>query len=117
MALLAKERGLPFLEVEVTYPFEPAGPLRVRIEAFLETLLLDPDLLDPDLLDPDLGDPEGDPDLGDPEAHSDGDRDGDPEGDPDDPNADGDFFDDNGRGAAARKHVRSAEAETGPWQT
>ena len=96
VALLAKERGLPFLEVEVTYPFEPAGPLRVRIEAFLETLLLDPDLLDPDLGDPDLGDPEGDPD---------------------DPNPDGDFFDDNGRGAAARKHVRSAEAETGPWRT
>ncbi len=45
---LASERGLPFLEVEVAYPFEPAGPLRVRIEAFLETLLLEADLLGPD---------------------------------------------------------------------
>lgn len=38
---LASERQLPFLEVEVDLPLEITGPLRTRIEAFLETLLLD----------------------------------------------------------------------------
>ncbi|MCJ7797993.1 MAG: 2-hydroxyacyl-CoA dehydratase family protein, partial [Thermoleophilia bacterium] len=41
---LTAERGLPYLEVEVGFPFEVTGPLRVRIEAFLETLLLDVEL-------------------------------------------------------------------------
>lgn len=45
---LADERGLPFLEVEVDYPLEIAGPVRVRIEAFLETLTLDDSLLQDD---------------------------------------------------------------------
>jgi hypothetical protein len=48
---LAAERGLPYLEVEVDSPFEVTGPLRVRIEAFLETLLLDAELCDFDNLD------------------------------------------------------------------
>ncbi|MHB1344143.1 MAG: 2-hydroxyacyl-CoA dehydratase family protein, partial [Thermoleophilia bacterium] len=43
---LAQEEGLPFLEMEVDYPLEMAGPLRVRLEAFLETLTLDASLLD-----------------------------------------------------------------------
>jgi hypothetical protein len=40
VAALASERKLPYLEVEVSYPFELPGPLKVRVEAFLETLLL-----------------------------------------------------------------------------
>jgi hypothetical protein len=50
VAQLAEERGLPYLEIEVGFPFEPSGPLRTRVEAFLEAQLLDDDLLD-DLLD------------------------------------------------------------------
>ena len=49
-AQLAEERGLPFLEIEVGFPFEASGPLHTRVEAFLEAQLLDDDLLD-DLLD------------------------------------------------------------------
>jgi hypothetical protein len=49
-AELAAERGLPFLEIEVGFPFEASGPLHTRVEAFLEAQLLDDDLLD-DLLD------------------------------------------------------------------
>jgi hypothetical protein len=52
VARLAAERGLPFLELEVGFPFEASGPLRTRVEAFLETQSLDDDLLD-DLDDPD----------------------------------------------------------------
>jgi 2-hydroxyglutaryl-CoA dehydratase, D-component len=48
---LAAERGLPYLEVEVGFPFVASGPLRVRIEAFLETLLLDAELSELDDLD------------------------------------------------------------------
>ncbi len=43
---LAEERGLPYLEIEVGFPFEASGPLRTRVEAFLEAQLLDDDLLD-----------------------------------------------------------------------
>jgi len=50
-AELAAEHGLPFLEIEVGMPFEPSGPLRTRVEAFLEAQLLDADLLDLDGLD------------------------------------------------------------------
>jgi 2-hydroxyglutaryl-CoA dehydratase, D-component len=50
VAELAEERGLPYLEIEVGFPFEAGGPLRTRVEAFLEAQLLDDDLLD-DLLD------------------------------------------------------------------
>lgn len=50
VAQLAEERGLPYLEIEVGFPFEPSGPLRTRVEAFLEAQLLEDDLLD-DLLD------------------------------------------------------------------
>jgi benzoyl-CoA reductase/2-hydroxyglutaryl-CoA dehydratase subunit BcrC/BadD/HgdB len=50
VAQLAEERGLPYLEIEVGFPFEAGGPLRTRVEAFLEAQLLDDDLLD-DLLD------------------------------------------------------------------
>ena len=49
-AELAAERGLPFLEIEVGFPFEASGPLHTRVEAFLEAQLLDDDLLN-DLLD------------------------------------------------------------------
>lgn len=49
VAELAEERGLPFLDVEVGFPFESSGPLRTRVEAFLEAQLLDDDLLDADL--------------------------------------------------------------------
>lgn len=49
---LAEERGLPYLEIEVGFPFEASGPLRTRVEAFLEAQLLDDDLLD-DLSDAD----------------------------------------------------------------
>jgi hypothetical protein len=55
---LAQERGLPYLEIEVGFPFEASGPLRTRVEAFLEAQLLDDDLLDYDLLDDDLLDEE-----------------------------------------------------------
>lgn len=53
---LAEERGLPYLEIEVGFPFEASGPLRTRVEAFLEAQLLDDDLLDDDLFDRSLGD-------------------------------------------------------------
>lgn len=46
VARLADERGLPFLDLEVGFPFEASGPLRTRVEAFLETQSLDDDLLD-----------------------------------------------------------------------
>lgn len=46
VAELAEERGLPFLEIEVGFPFEASGPLRTRVEAFLEAQLLGDDLLD-----------------------------------------------------------------------
>lgn len=45
VAELAAEQGLPFLEVEVGFPLEVSGPLRTRVEAFLEAQLLDDDLL------------------------------------------------------------------------
>lgn len=45
VAALAEERGLPYLEIEVGFPFEPSGPLRTRVEAFLEAQSLDDDLL------------------------------------------------------------------------
>ncbi len=48
---LAAEQGLPYLEVEVGFPFDASGPLRVRIEAFLETLLLDAELTELSELD------------------------------------------------------------------
>lgn len=48
VAHLARERGLPFLEIEVDFPFDANGPLRVRVEAFLEAQLMDEDLLDMD---------------------------------------------------------------------
>ncbi len=48
VAQLAEERGLPYLEIEVGFPFEASGPLRTRVEAFLEAQLLDDDLLDED---------------------------------------------------------------------
>ena len=51
---LAQERDLPYLEIEVGFPFDASGPLRTRVEAFLEAQLLDDDLLDDDLLDEDL---------------------------------------------------------------
>jgi len=51
VAALAEERGLPYLEIEVGFPFEPSGPLRTRVEAFLEAQSLDDDLLDDDLVD------------------------------------------------------------------
>ncbi len=51
VADLASGRGLPYLEVEVGYPFEVTGPLRVRIEAFLESLLLGAELSELDELD------------------------------------------------------------------
>jgi hypothetical protein len=53
VAQLAKERGLPYLEIEVDFPFDANGPLHTRVEAFLEAQLLDDDLLD-DLGDDDL---------------------------------------------------------------
>ncbi|MBU2601473.1 MAG: 2-hydroxyacyl-CoA dehydratase family protein [Actinobacteria bacterium] len=43
---LADELELPFLDIEVGYPSEVTGPVRVRLEAFLERLTLDDDLLD-----------------------------------------------------------------------
>jgi hypothetical protein len=52
VAQLAEERGLPYLEIEVGFPFEAGGPLRTRVEAFLEAQLLDDDLLADDLDDP-----------------------------------------------------------------
>lgn len=50
VAALAQERGLPYLEIEVGFPFDAGGPLRTRVEAFLEAQLLDDDLLNDDLL-------------------------------------------------------------------
>ena len=46
VAELADERGLPFLDIEVGFPFESNGPLRTRVEAFLEAQMLGDDLLD-----------------------------------------------------------------------
>ncbi len=71
VAELAAEQGLPFLEVEVGFPLEISGPLRTRVEAFLEAQLLDDDLLgDLDYLgdDPLNGDLQDDlrDDFGDP---------------------------------------------------
>jgi hypothetical protein len=72
VAELAAERSLPFLEVEVGFPLEISGPLRTRVEAFLEAQLLDDDLLgdpgdlgdlDDDLLDDDLQDDDLQDDL------------------------------------------------------
>jgi len=51
VASLAEERRLPYLEIEVDFPFDANGPLRTRVEAFLEAQLLDEDLLDHDLFD------------------------------------------------------------------
>lgn len=87
VADMAEKQGLPFLEVEVGFPLEISGPLRTRVEAFLEAQLLDDDLLDDlddlddmddDLVDDDLqddlrddfGDPVGD-DIADEDATND----------------------------------------------
>ncbi len=43
---LADELHLPFLDIEVGFPSEVTGPVRVRLEAFLETLTLEDELLD-----------------------------------------------------------------------
>ena len=66
VADLAKQRGLPYLEIEVDFPFDANGPLHTRVEAFLEAQLLDEDLLgdleDDELFDgdaEDVGDGEG----------------------------------------------------------
>jgi hypothetical protein len=48
VAEMARERHLPYLEIEVDFPFDAGGPLRTRVEAFLEAQLLDDDLLDDD---------------------------------------------------------------------
>jgi len=48
---LASKLGLPFLEIEVDFPFDANGPLRTRVEAFLEAQLLDDELLDDALFD------------------------------------------------------------------
>jgi hypothetical protein len=53
---MAQERDLPYLEIEVDFPFDANGPLRTRVEAFLEAQLLDDDLLDNDLFGDDTGD-------------------------------------------------------------
>jgi 2-hydroxyglutaryl-CoA dehydratase, D-component len=45
VAALAEERRLPYLEIEVDFPFDANGPLHTRVEAFLESQLLDDDLL------------------------------------------------------------------------
>jgi hypothetical protein len=45
VAALAAERHLPYLEIEVDFPFDANGPLHTRVEAFLEAQLLDDDLL------------------------------------------------------------------------
>jgi hypothetical protein len=60
VAQLAIERALPFLEIEVDFPFDANGPLRTRVEAFLEAQLLDEDLLQDhrDASDDDLFDEE-----------------------------------------------------------
>ena len=49
VASLAAERHLPYLEIEVDFPFDANGPLHTRVEAFLEAQLLDDDLLGDDL--------------------------------------------------------------------
>jgi hypothetical protein len=63
VAKLAEERGLPYLEIEVDFPFDANGPLRTRVEAFLEAQSLDDDLLgelnDDDLFDDRPGDHPG----------------------------------------------------------
>ena len=46
VAQLAQERALPYLEIEVDFPFDANGPLRTRVEAFLEAQSLDDDLLE-----------------------------------------------------------------------
>jgi len=38
---LAIERDIPFLELEIGFPGESSGPIRTRIEAFLETFAFD----------------------------------------------------------------------------
>lgn len=48
VARLAQERSLPYLEIEVDFPFDANGPLRTRVEAFLEAQLLEDDLLESD---------------------------------------------------------------------
>ncbi len=48
VAQLAQERDLPYLEIEVDFPFDANGPLRTRVEAFLEAQLLDDHLLNTD---------------------------------------------------------------------
>lgn len=53
-AELAASRDLPFLEIEVGFPFDANGPLRTRVEAFLESQTLDAGLLGDDLFDNDL---------------------------------------------------------------
>jgi hypothetical protein len=50
-AELAEQKGLRFMEIEVGFPLEVNGPLRTRVEAFLEAQLLDDDLLDDGLYD------------------------------------------------------------------
>ncbi len=54
VAELAAKRDLPYLEIEVDFPFDAGGPLHTRVEAFVEAQLLDDDLLDDNLLDDDL---------------------------------------------------------------
>ena len=56
VAELAEKLSLPYLEIEVGFPFEASGPLRTRVEAFLEAQLLDDDLLGDDLDDPGIDD-------------------------------------------------------------
>lgn len=51
VADIAGVHGLPFLEIEVDFPFEATGPLRTRIEAFLEAQLLNDALLEDALFD------------------------------------------------------------------
>lgn len=54
VAKLAEERDLPYLEIEVDFPFDASGPLRTRVEAFLEAQSLGDDLLGDDLFGDDL---------------------------------------------------------------
>jgi len=54
IAALAEERGLRYLEIEVDFPFDANGPLRTRVEAFLEAETLDDDLLGDDLFGDEL---------------------------------------------------------------
>lgn len=48
VAELAHKRGLPYLELEVDFPFDAGGPLRTRVEAFLEAQMMEDDLLGED---------------------------------------------------------------------